>query len=296
MMLLPSPLKKGDQLIAIAPSGTLKEKERLKVGISIWEENGYKVVLDSNYQAQEGYLAGNDNIRRQALELAWSNPEYKGIICVRGGYGGARLLENWQWQPNINPKWLIGFSDVTSILWSLYSHGVMSIHGAVLTTMMEESPESLKRLFNYLEGKPLPPLYGKGWGKGKAKGLLLAGNLTVATHLLGTNICPNFDNVILALEDVQEAPYRIDRMLTQWRGMGIFSRVKGIILGRFSGCHAPENIPSWTCEQVWCDRTKDLEIPIISEVAFGHDGVNNCLPVGGIVEMNGDTGKIDFIP
>jgi len=294
-MLIPPALQKGDTLMAIAPSGTLREKERFEQGLKIWQDRGYKVVLEPNYDAQEGYLAGNDEIRRQALKTAWTNPEYKGIMCVRGGYGGARLLENWQWAKINQPKWLIGFSDVTSLLWSLYNEGIVSLHAPVLTTIAQESPWSCDRLFNYLEGGELLSLQGRGWGGKKATGRLLPANLTVATHLLCTPVCPSFDNVILALEDVQEAPYKIDRMVTQWRLMGIFNKVKGIILGRFSGCDAPENIPSWTVEQVWCDRLQGLDIPIISDLPFGHDGDNACLPVGGMVEIDGETGVVQFL-
>ena len=296
-MLIPPALQKGDTLMAIAPSGILREreKERFAQGLKVWQDRGYKVVLEPNYGAGEGYLAGNDEIRRQALKTAWINPEYKAIICVRGGYGGARLLENWQWAKINPPKWLIGFSDVTSLLWSLYNEGIMSLHAPVLTTIAQESTWSCDRLFNYLEGKDLPSLQGRGWGSKKATGSLLPANLTVATHLLCTPVCPKFDNVILALEDVQEAPYKIDRMVTQWRLMGIFDKVKGIVLGRFSGCDAPENIPSWTVEQVWCDRLKGLDIPIISDLPFGHDGDNACLPVGGMVEIDGETGVLSHI-
>lgn len=297
-MLIPPTLQKGDTLIAIAPSGTLREreKERLEKGLKIWQDRGYKVFLDPNYEAREGYLAGKDQIRRQVLEMAWTNPEYKGIICVRGGYGGARLLENWQWATINPPKWLIGFSDVTSLLWSLYQEGIVSLHAPVLTTIAQESNWSRHRLFNYLEKGELPSLQGRGWGGKKATGRLLPANLTVATHLLATPLCPSFNNVILALEDVQEAPYKIDRMVTQWRLMGIFDKVKGIVLGRFSGCDAPENIPSWTVEQVWCDRLQGLEIPIISNLPFGHDGDNACLPVGAMVEIDGETGVLSHIP
>ncbi|PHV62608.1 LD-carboxypeptidase [Cyanobacterium aponinum UTEX 3221] len=296
-MFVPPPLHKGDTLIAIAPSGTLREreKERFEEGLKIWQERGYKIVLEENYEAREGYLAGNDAIRRQALEVAWTNPEYKGIICVRGGYGGARLLENWQWAKINPPKWFIGFSDVTSLLWSLYNENIISLHGPVLTTIAQESQWSIERLFNYIEGEKLPELQGKGWGGKKATGRLLPANLTVATHLLCTPVCPKFNDVILALEDVQEAPYKIDRMITQWRLMGILDKVKGVILGRFSGCDAPESIPSWTVEQVWCDRLQGLEIPIISNLPFGHDGDNACLPVGGKVEIDGETGILSFL-
>jgi muramoyltetrapeptide carboxypeptidase len=204
-------------------------------------------------------------------------------------------LENWQWKPIKSPKWLIGFSDVTGLLWSLFMKGISSIHGPLLTTIAPEDDWSKQRLFNLLRGKPLESLQGRGWGGGKVQGILLPGNLTVATHLLATPICPNFDHVILALEDVQEAPYKIDRMLTQWRMLGVFNKVKGIALGRFSGCDAPQGIPSWTVEQVLGDRLSDLNLPIVSQLPFGHDGVNAALTVGSTVELDAMEGTLSWL-
>ena len=223
----PQPLQTGDTLIAIAPSGTLRGRESFERGLEIWRNQGFNLVLQENYDATEGYLAGNDSIRRQALQEAWSNPEYKGILCVRGGYGATRLLEDWQWQNISSPKWLIGFSDITALLWSLAKHNIMGLHAPVLTTIADEPDWSLKRLFTYLQTGALPTLQGKGWGNGTVTGRLLPANLTVATHLLHTPSCPDLDRVILAFEDVGEAPYRIDRMLTQWRSLGLFDRIQG---------------------------------------------------------------------
>jgi muramoyltetrapeptide carboxypeptidase len=296
-MLHPAPLQPGDTVIAIAPSGRLRaqEREKLEQGLKIWQNRGYKIDLEQNYAAEAGYLAGSDEIRRQALKKAWTSPEYQAILCARGGYGGARLLEKWQWPHIASPKWLIGFSDITSLLWSLYKKGIMGLHAPVLTTIAQEPEWSLNRLFNYLEGKPLAQLTGKGWGGGKVRGKLLPANLTVATHLLGTPICPNFEDVVLALEDVQEAPYRLDRMLTQWRLMGIFQQIKGIALGRFSHCDAPSAIPSWNVTEMLRERLHDLNIPVVSELPFGHEGVNACLPVGNTVELDGDKGVLLFL-
>ncbi|HAG85598.1 MAG TPA: LD-carboxypeptidase, partial [Cyanobacteria bacterium UBA12227] len=110
-------------------------------------------------------------------------------------------------------KWLIGFSDITNLLWSLAQFGISGVHGPVLTTLANEPEWSLNRLFDCVEGRPVAPLTGIGWGGGKVSGRLLPANLTVATHLLGTPLQPPFKDLILALEDVTEAPYRIDRML-----------------------------------------------------------------------------------
>lgn len=127
-----------------------------------------------------------------------------------------------------------------------------------------------------------------------ANGVLLPANLTVATHLLGTPILPDLDGVILAWEDVTEAPYRIDRLLTQWRLSGALSKVRGIALGRFSRCEAPPNIPSLKIEEVLRDRLGDLNIPIVSDLPFGHDGANAALPVGVLACLDAQQGTLSI--
>ncbi len=287
----PTPIKPGDLLRVIAPSGALKEREVFEQGVAIWRERGYRIELDANVGLRYGYLAGTDEQRREAMSSAWNDPECKAILCARGGYGSTRLLESWQWQGG-KPKWLIGFSDITALLWSLAKVGIPSLHAPVLTTLAQEPDWSIQRLFDSVEGSPLAPLEGKGWGGGKATGMLLAGNLTVATQVLGTPHQPSLKGVILALEDVAEAPYRLDRLLTQWRMMGALQGVKGIALGRFSRCEPSPG--SWTAEEVLGDRLSHLNIPIISNLPFGHEGVNAALPVGVPVTLDGDIGKVWF--
>jgi len=297
----PLPLQPGDLLQVIAPSGSLREMEPYTQGLEVWRSQGYRLEIPE--LQSWGYLAGTDQVRRQQLQAAWTNPEVRGILCMRGGYGTARILEDWQWQPLDTPKWLIGFSDVTNLLWSLYQQGIGSIHGAVLTTLGTEPPWSIERLFTLLQGQEVEPLQGLGWGGGRVTGQLLPGNLTVATHLLGTPWQPDLTGVILALEDVTEAPYRIDRYLTQWRASGALQLVKGIALGRFSRCDPPSldtqnpsHKPSWTVEEVLVDRLGDLGIPIVSGLPFGHDGENAALPVGRLVELDGDRGTLSILP
>ncbi|MCD8487006.1 MAG: LD-carboxypeptidase [Desertifilum sp.] len=289
--MLPTPLKPGDKLCMIAPSGALREFEAFQRGVEIWRKRGYVVEPNLTVDKRWGYLAGTDEHRREQLTEALRDRTCRGILCVRGGYGGARLLENWVW-PESSPKWLIGFSDITSLLWRFYQAGVSGVHGPVLTTLAAEPEWSLARLFDWVEGRSLAPLQGQGWGGGEVQGTLIPANLTVATHLLGTPIQPDFRGAILALEDVTEAPYRIDRQLTQWRMCGAFEGVKGIALGRFSRCESPEGIPSFTIEEVLRDRLSDLGIPIVSDLPFGHDGVNAALPVGVCATLNGDTGSL----
>lgn len=298
---LPPPLKPGDLLHVVAPSGALREIEALEKGVQIWRDRGYRVEVSHAVQEKWGYLAGKDEHRRRQLQEAWNNPEVKGILCARGGYGSTRLLENWGIQNGIqeqsltlHPKWLIGFSDVTALLWKLSKIGISGVHGPLLTTIAAEPDWSIQRLFDWVEGNQLQPLQGVGWGGGEVSGILLPANLTVATHLLGTPLQPELEGVILALEDVTEFPYRIDRQLTQWRMMGIFQQVKGIALGRFSRCEAPAGIPSFSIEEVLRDRLCNLGIPIVSDLPFGHDGSNASLPVGIIAHLDADAGILSF--
>ncbi|MEM8830085.1 MAG: LD-carboxypeptidase [Cyanobacteria bacterium P01_G01_bin.19] len=290
---LPPFLKPGDLIMAIAPSGTLKVTDSLEKGIAIWQERGYRIELGKNYQSSCGYLAGSDRQRRQDLAAAWQNPDCQAIMAIRGGYGGARLLEDWSWNLN-SKKWLIGFSDVTSLLWSLATVNVSSLHAPVLTTLASEPEWAIARMFDYLETGNLKPLQGKPGGGGEATGILLPANLTVATHLLKTPIQPSFDGAIIALEDVTEYPYRIDRMLTHWRMMGVFKHIKGIALGRFSRCEPYPGTKSWTITEVLRDRLNDLSLPLVYDLPFGHDGENAALPVGQPVKLNGDKGTLDW--
>ena len=262
-------LQRGDLLRVIAPSGCLREFEAFDKGVEIWRSHGYRVEFTPGFDSRWGYLAGTDDTRLAQLTDALKDAECRAILCARGGYGSTRLLEQGKWGageqgsggdgkqgsrgdgeqlpitnyqlPITNyqlpiTKWLIGFSDITALLWNQAHLGIWGVHGPLLTTLASEPDWSVERLFDLVEGRALKPLQGKGWGGGRATGVLLPANLTVATHLLGTPYQPDLTNVILAFEDVTEAPYRIDRMLTQWRMMGAFSGVRGIALGRFSRC------------------------------------------------------------
>ncbi|MEM1169721.1 MAG: LD-carboxypeptidase [Cyanobacteria bacterium P01_H01_bin.35] len=289
-------LKPGDLLQVISPSGCLRELDTFNKGVEIWRSRGYQVELTPGYDKQWGYLAGTDESRCGQLAEAINNKNICGILCSRGGYGASRLLENLQWPPIPAPKWLIGFSDITALLWTFRKIDFPCVHGPLLTTLAGEPEWSIQRLFDLVEGRLLEPLKGNGWGGGQTKGYLMPANLTVATHLLGTKYQPDLSGTILGLEDVNEAPYRIDRMLTQWRMAGVLQQVKGIALGRFSEC-SPGRMDrtEFTVEEVLRDRLADLNIPIVSDLPFGHDAPNAALPVGVEANLDGDEGILEII-
>lgn len=288
---VPAPLQPGDRLRVVAPSGALRDPTAIVAGVELWRSQGYDVLLSPGWDQNWGYLAGTDAQRRQGLVQAWQDPHCRGLLCTRGGYGGTRLLEDWHW-PQGEPRWLIGFSDITSLLWSLAQGGTAGVHGPLLTTVAQEPTWSQQRLFDWVAGREIPPLIGSSWQRGRCTGPLLPANLTVATHLLGTCHEPPLQGAILALEDVTEAPYRLDRMLTHWRMMGKLQGVAGIALGRFSRCEAGGSSPSFTAMEVLQERLGDLEIPIVAELPFGHDGDNAALPVGIAATLDGDRGTL----
>jgi muramoyltetrapeptide carboxypeptidase len=299
-LLIPPCLKSGQKVCVIAPSGALREPERFEKGVEIWRSRGYKVQIPENIYQNWGYLAGSDGDRLQQFLDAWHDPECGAIIAARGGYGCTRLLEKLDWadlDPLIHsPKWLIGFSDITALHWAIATNlGIATIHGAVLTTLGAEPEWANEKLFDWLEGKIATiNLAGTGWGTGKATGILLAGNLNVATHLIGTSAFPDLENVILALEDVAESPYKVDRMLTKWRMLGLLAKVKGIALGRFSRSEPSPNYPSLSMQEVWSDRLGDLNIPIVVDLPFGHDGTNVPLVIGAEAQLDSDTGLLSY--
>lgn len=299
--IIPPYLKPGDLLKVIAPSGALRELTAFERGVEIWRSRGYQVEICLEIDDRWGYLAGKDNKRRKQLASAWQDPKCRGILCARGGFGSTRILEDWSWglgdkegksppSSPTPPKWLIGFSDITALLWSLEKAGISGVHAPVLTTLASEPDWSIQRLFDWVEGRCVAPLKGSGWGGGIARGILLPANLTVATHLLSTPFLPDLDGVILAFEDVTEAPYRIDRMLTQWRMSGALSKVRGIALGSFTKCEPPADVPSLSIEEVLRDRLSDLGIPVVSNLPFGHEAPNAALPVGVMATLDADEG------
>lgn len=288
----PPPLQSGDLLYVIAPSGRLTSRISLDRGLEIWRARGYRVAEVGDLATTWGYLAGDDRSRRSQLAAAWADPNCRAILCARGGYGGMRLLEDWQWD-HTPAKWLIGFSDITALLWSMERSGISGgVHGPLVATLADEPDWSCDRLFDLVSGVPLAPLQGEGWVGGVATGKLLPANLTVATHLLGTPAQPDLTGVILAIEDVTEAPYRIDRLLTHWRLTGILSKVAGIAIGRFSQCDPPAGSSSFSVVEVLRDRLTDLNIPVVANLPFGHDGCNAALPVGAIAILDGNTGQL----
>ncbi|MGQ9865777.1 MAG: S66 peptidase family protein [Pseudanabaenaceae cyanobacterium] len=288
MQRFPKPLRSGDRLAVVAPSSPVMGED-LAAGGQIWRDRGFDLVGAANVGRQWGYLAGTDAERVQAWQEVWADPAVVGVVGGRGGYGALRLLPHLAWEAP--PKWVVGYSDLTALQWALAARGWGSLHGPVLKDLPGQPPAAIDALFGWLQGSlPSLTLTGQGLVTGQATGWLLPGNLTVATHLLGTPFCPSLAGAILALEDVNELPYQVDRLLTHWRLSGAWAGIRGIALGRFSG-EAPSQ-PSLTWAEVWSDRLGDLGVPVVTDLPFGHGGLNLPLPVGAIATLDGNQGTL----
>jgi muramoyltetrapeptide carboxypeptidase len=308
----PQPLQPGDRVRLAAASSALDDPaalERLQAGRAVLESWGLELDCRPVHGRSWGYLAGRDEERRG--DLLGADREGAALIaCVRGGWGSARLLERPLALP---PRWLLGFSDVTSLLWAQLAQGHGGgLHGPLLTTLAAEPAWSQERLRQLLFGERPPALEGEGWRQGVAEGPLLVANLTVATHLLGTAHLPALTGAILVLEDVGEAPYRIDRMLTHWRLSGALGQLAGIAFGAFSGCDDEDEAANdddgqeanqataagdahRRLEQVLRERTLDLGIPVLAGLPLGHRCGNAAMPLGARARLDADAGRLELL-
>ncbi|KAF0653203.1 MccF-like protein (microcin C7 resistance) [Cyanobium sp. Copco_Reservoir_LC18] len=296
----PPALRPGDRVRLVAASSALADLERLQAGLAVLAGWGLALADDPARLAARrwGYLAGRDAERAGDLQPEAAPGQAAALLaCVRGGWGSARLLER---PLEAAGGWLLGFSDVTSLLWHRLATGQGgAIHGPLLTTLAAEPAWSRERLRALLFGEPLADLAGEVWVGGQAEGPLLAANLTVATHLLGTPYLPPLDGAILILEDVGEAPYRIERMLTHWRLCGALQRLGGLGFGSFEGCGDPtgpeDDGARFSLEQVLRERTAELGIPVLAGLPVGHGEVNAALPLGVRARLDGDRGRLSLL-
>jgi muramoyltetrapeptide carboxypeptidase len=234
------------------------------------------------------YLAGDDARRSEEWREAVADPEARAIFCARGGYGAMRILPGVDPAPLlVSPKLLVGFSDITALHALLNRAGLATVHGPVLTQLGRAPGAAVDHLLALLTQAPPPDADGSpgpGAGlvgqavirPGRVEGPLLGGSLTLLAHLCGTPWQPSLAGAILAIEDVDERPYRLDRYLTQLRLSGALRGVAGVALGLFTDCDAPgihglEVVREWAAE---------LGVPAVEGFPFGHEDGNLALPLG----------------
>jgi muramoyltetrapeptide carboxypeptidase len=288
--ILATNLRQGDT-IGLAPVAGPWQQEKFIRGIEILTESGFRVK--EPVRKQYNYLAGSDQYRLNTFHDLWRDPEIKAIMAIRGGYGCLRLLERLDFNLiRQHPKILIGFSDVTVLLTAIQQQtGLVTFHGPMLTTLEATDQKSLQDLFKRLTHSEPYSLQSDKLEilrPGTACGLLVGGNLTTISHLLATPAEMIMKNRILFIEDIGEAPYRIDRMLTQLRLSGGLADISGLIMGTFSDCGEKEMIRQRILELV------PAHIPVWADFPTGHTSRNRTLPLGISVTMAGESGSLKF--
>jgi muramoyltetrapeptide carboxypeptidase len=290
----PPAVRPRDRVAVIAPASAF-DRASFEAGLAL---------IGARYRAEYGpgiferhrYLAGDDARRLSELDSALADPDVRAVFCARGGYGATRLLARLGAAgPPGPPKLLVGFSDITALHLWLQSHGRISVHGPVLTQLGRLPPGTRERLFSLLEAtSPAPALNGTlTHVGGVAEGPLLGGNLSVVTRVLGTPFMPALDGAILLLEDQGERPYRLDRMWTHLQLAGVFERVRGIVLGSFTGCE--ERDASYSSAEVLHDLALATGLPCAAGFPIGHGEVNEPVPLGVRVRLDADARSLSFL-
>ena len=296
----PPALKPGDTIGVTAPAGAVFNPAHIEKFTAILQGLGFKVKLGKTLTGKYGYLAGSDESRAAELNSFFRNDNVHGIIAMRGGWGCARMLHLVDYGlMRKNPKVLMGFSDITSLLMAAYTKaGLVTFHGPVgYSGWNDFSVDYVKRTLIQKETViMLQPAFCKDKlctiRKGTAKGTLIGGNLAVVASMMGSAYVPDWKNKILFLEETDEEPYRIDRMLTQLKLAGVLDNISGFIFGECVKCDPEEPEKSLTLMQVLDDHIKPLGIPSFYGSMIGHIENKFTLPVGIEAEMDAGEGTI----
>ena len=285
------PLRKGARLRAINPGTWIEPDTAFEALIDRCAAEDWTLEISPSVTEQWRYFSGRDQERAGELARAWTDPSIDAVISLGGGWGSARVLEAGFEFPR-RPKWSLGFSDSCSLLLAQWAAGLPgAIHGST------SGPEDQwQRTVDLLKGRPVAPLDGRGIVPGVGEGFLVVTNLTVGTHLIGTPWMPHLDGTILVLEDVGEAPYRVDRMLTQWRSAGLLDKVAGVACGRFSWMEDDIRLGDFSMEEILENRLGGLGVPLVVNLPIGHGLPNQALPLGQRARLDGRHGRLALLP
>lgn len=299
----PKRLTKGDTIGVIAPAGAIYSETAIPEFKEIIHGLGYKTVFSNKINDKNAYLAGSDKTRADELNKMFANPEIDAIITMRGGWGCARMLSMIDYKTiKHNPKIIIGYSDITSLLIAIYEKtGLITFHGPVgYSTWNDFSIDYFNRVlvdakkvtFNqpYNEDDKITTI-----AEGKATGELVGGNLSVLAGIIGSDYLPKWKNKILFLEEIGEKPYKVDRMLTQLKLAGVFEQINGLIFGKCTDCESSEPEKSFTITEIIKQHLKPYNIPAFYGSMIGHIENKFTIPLGIEAEMDANTGSIKLL-
>jgi len=283
----PSPLQKGDLIYITAPAKAI-EKEHVDHAVNLLEKEGFRVLLSEHCTGQYHYFSGTDEERRSDLQFGLDHPEVKAILCGRGGYGCVRIVDDLQWAGMLRePKWLIGFSDITVFHQRLQRFGIQSIHGTMVLNFKENSDEAIRTMLQALRGEdynlngPMSA-YNK---PGISTGELVGGNLSILYSLIGTNDQIDYSGKILFIEDLAEHIYHIDRMLYTFKKAGIWEQINGLIVGGMTDLEDTTVPFGKRVEELIHEQLAFRNIPVAFDFPAGHINDNRALIFGRMCEL-----------
>lgn len=307
---LPPALRPGDRVSLVCASGPVTPPGRLDAAVAALESLGLRPVVSESCRSTYGYLAGPDELRAAELRSALEDPSTAAVLLAKGGYGAPRILDRVDWGLlAARPKILAGYSDVTALHLAAASVGVPSFHVPMASSDFADGLDSWTAgTFMQVLGAAeplgpvaLPPDAGRPrtLSGGVARGRLLGGNLSLIAATMGTPFQLDPRGAILFLEDVDEAPYRIDRMLTQLRLGGFFDVCAGVVLGDWRRCDPEPGKPSLSLETVFGDivlpTARKRRIPVLADFPGGHRAPTAMFPLGVEAELDAERGILSIL-
>ena len=281
-MIIPEKLKIGDK-IGIVSTARKITLEELKAAILILESWGLEIVLGQNLFEENNQFSGTIEQRTADLQSMIDNDVIKAILCARGGYGTVQIIDNINFSSlKKNPKWIIGYSDVTVLHSHLNNLGIASFHATMPINFENNSNESLQSLKNSLLGKS-NRIECKSYAfnrLGKVDAEIVGGNLSILYSLLGSNSDIDTEGKILFIEDLDEYLYHIDRMMMNLKRNGKLAKLKGLIVGGMNDMNDNEILFGKSVEEIILEHTKEYDYPICFGFPAGHINDNRCIKLG----------------
>ena len=292
------PLSSGSRVALVAPSGILPDPAHIERAMDNARSLGWEPVLGANVSRLHGYLAGTDAERADDFNRALRDDSVDAVWCIRGGYGAMRILRDIDYPAlKANPRPVIGFSDITAIHAALHREcGIVSFHGP--TARGELSDFSRESLIRALVERVDPcgvARNARTVAPGKARGRLAGGNLALVASLIGTPWSVDFDGAILVLEDVDEAVYRVDRMMRQLLLAGALSRCAAIVAGDFRPPQGETAEQNRTIDDVFMEVADEAGIPCLAGAPFGHIHDQWTIPLGAQAMVDTDDRSLRIV-
>ena len=292
----PRYLSKGDT-IAIVSTARKVSLSELKPALEIIKKRDLKVVIGKSIEAEEDQFAGSDELRAADFQQMLDNPKVKAIWCARGGYGTVGIIDQLDFTEfKKQPKWIIGYSDVTVLHSHVHNLGFQTLHAQMPVAIETKSKESVDSIYNTLFGKEYSITISseKNNRLGTVSGQLVGGNLSVLYSLCGSPSAINTDSKILFIEDVDEYLYHIDRMLQNLKRNGMFANLNGLIVGGMTQMHDNDIPFGKTAEEIILDICKGYDFPIAFNFPAGHSEDNRALVLGREVDLEIDNLEVNL--